>query len=84
MWPCFAVFGAVVWWNIVHDDPDTVGARGLTRLRQTTENDVVDVPNAVDDNTIERAEAEDDALASYNAYLAQLAHDERPRTWRRR
>ncbi len=33
MWPCFAVFGLVVWWQFVHDDPDMVGARGLKRLR---------------------------------------------------
>ncbi len=33
MWPCFAVFGLVVWWHFVHDDPDMVGARELKRLR---------------------------------------------------
>jgi hypothetical protein len=32
-WPAFAVFGIVVWWHLVHDDPETVGARGLARLR---------------------------------------------------
>ncbi len=84
MWPCLAVFGAVVWWHVIHDDPETVGARGLKRLRQATEDDTVDIPNAFGDEAIERAEAEDAALASYNAYLAQLARDERPRTWRRR
>lgn len=36
MWPCFAVFGVVFWWFLVHDDPDTVGARGLRRLRETS------------------------------------------------
>ncbi len=33
-WPCFAVFGTVVWWNAVHDDPETVGARALGRARR--------------------------------------------------
>jgi hypothetical protein len=32
-WPAFAVFGVFVWWHLVHDDPDTVGARGVARLR---------------------------------------------------
>lgn len=31
MWPCFAVFGTIFWWFLVHDDPDTLGARGLRR-----------------------------------------------------
>jgi hypothetical protein len=34
MWPCFAVFAVVLWWNLIHDDPDTVGARGLRRLQE--------------------------------------------------
>ena len=29
MWPCFAIFGIVFWWFLVHDDPDRLGARGL-------------------------------------------------------
>ena len=37
MWPCLAVFAVVLWWNLVHDDPETVGARGLRRLRQESE-----------------------------------------------
>ena len=81
MWPCFAVFGVVVWWHVIHDDPETVGRRGLRRLVQTTQHSPPDVPRL---DTIEQAEAEDPALASYNAYLAQLARDQRPRTWRRR
>lgn len=31
MWPCFAIFGIVFWWFLVHDDPDRLGARGLRR-----------------------------------------------------
>jgi hypothetical protein len=31
MWPCFALFGLVVWWQVIHDDPDTVGKRGMRR-----------------------------------------------------
>lgn len=32
-WPAFAVLGVYVWWHLVHLDPETVGARGLARLR---------------------------------------------------
>lgn len=35
MWPCFAVFGTIFWWFLVHDDPDSLGARAL-RPRATT------------------------------------------------
>lgn len=35
-WPVFAVLGVVVWWQLVHDDPELVGARGLARLRAAT------------------------------------------------
>jgi hypothetical protein len=38
MWPCFAVFGVVFWWFLVHDDPDRLGARGLRRLQQAQSN----------------------------------------------
>ena len=34
MWPCFAVFGTVFWWHFVHDDPDSLGRRGLQRLQR--------------------------------------------------
>lgn len=83
MWPCFAVFGSVVWWQFIHDDPATVGARGLRRLRRGADSGSTDVPDTGIDEAIERAESQDPALASYNAYLAQLARDEPSRTWRR-
>lgn len=74
-WPCFAVFGAVVWWNLVHDDPDTVGVRGLRRAQRTTVSGepvgvVVPVP---DDERLRMLEEQDPELAAYNDYLARLA-----------
>ena len=71
MWPCFAVFGTVLWWNIVHDDPDTVGARGVRRLRGVAEETAAARQAAVD-AALARAEEEDAELAAYNAYLAEL------------
>ncbi len=32
-WPVFALFGLVAWWWYVHADPETIGARGVARLR---------------------------------------------------
>ena len=92
MWPCFAVFGTVFWWHFVHDDPDTVGRRGLRRLQQqtTTTAGQPDQPGEATGETdpvalaLARAEAEDPELAAYNAYLAQLSRQARPSTWRSR
>ena len=95
MWPCFAVFGTVFWWHFVHDDPDTVGRRGLRRLQQSaaghhSPGDGDGEGGPTDDDPDERrdalarAEAEDPELAAYNAYLAALARDDRRRSRRRR
>jgi hypothetical protein len=32
-WPVFGVLGTVGWWQAIHDDPETVGRRGLLRAR---------------------------------------------------
>lgn len=83
MWPCFAVFGVVFWWFLVHDDPDSLGARGLRRQRPATEaTDGTETSRDDSDGAIARAEAEDPELAAYNAYLASVASQ--PKTWRRR
>ncbi len=33
-WPIFALFGLVFWWNIIHDDPNKVGHKGLILARK--------------------------------------------------
>ncbi|HXW31744.1 MAG TPA: hypothetical protein VEJ21_01530 [Acidimicrobiales bacterium] len=87
MWPCFAVFGTVFWWFLVHDDPNTLGARGL-RSAVTGAADVTGRSVALDDASslehrrLAQAEAEDAELADYNAYLSSLAAQQK--TWRRR
>jgi len=93
MWPGFAVFGTIFWWHFVHDDPESLGRRGLRRLqREEATGDLA--PRPVDRSAprdfdegelaLARAEAEDPELAAYNAYLAALAEDGRPGTWRAR
>jgi len=81
MWPVFALFGAVFWWFLVHDDPETLGRRGLRRL-QTDDAALRSAEQALRDATLEEAEAEDPELAAYNAYLASLSREARPGTWR--
>jgi hypothetical protein len=88
MWPCFAVFGVIFWWFLVHDDPDTVGARGLRRQKATARSERADgvgwsgTPSPDDNERLADAEAEDPELAAYNAYLTALAGEEK--NWRRR
>jgi sugar phosphate permease len=84
MWPSFAVFGVIFWWYLVHDDPESVGSKGLRRIREAAESSVdSDDPAAVADRMIELAEEEDPELAQYNAYLAELARSGRSRSWTR-
>ena len=82
MWPAFAVFGVVLWWHLVHDDPDTVGARGLRRLKEEAPTAAPE-QQSVPDDPIAKAEAEDAELAAYNAYLAELHRGPQTKTWRR-
>ena len=88
MWPCFAIFGVIFWWFLVHDDPDTMGARGLRRQKTTAgpgpADDVGSTGTSSPDESarLARAEAEDPELAAYNAYLTALAGQEK--NWRRR
>jgi DNA-binding transcriptional regulator of glucitol operon len=77
-WPCFAVFAVFAWWNFIHDDPDSVGARALRRLS---------APKPVRphaDEPRQPAAADDAELAAYNAYLASLAERDAPKSWKRR
>lgn len=86
MWPCFAVFGIVFWWFLVHDDPDRLGARGLRRQIAGPAHDLghaqggapAELPGrpgagAEEARRLAEAEADDPELARYNAYLAALA-----------
>ncbi|MGB9112836.1 MAG: hypothetical protein WCF24_08940 [Acidimicrobiales bacterium] len=76
-WPCFAVFGVVAWWNLVHDDPDSVGARALRKQsapKPAQRASPVELP---------RNEPDDEELVAYNAYLAALSERGAPKTWKR-
>ena len=80
-WPGIAAFAGYVWWSLVHDDPDTVGARGLARLRRSGHAAGRPLsPEAPPRVVI--SDAEDPKLAAYNRYLASLAAGGRRKTWR--
>jgi hypothetical protein len=84
MWPCFAVFSVVLWWSLIHDDPETVGARGLRRMQEETVSAAAPEPEpGAPDDAIARAEEEDAELAAYNAYLAELGRGGGTKSWRR-
>lgn len=79
-WPCFALFGVVVWWNLVHDDPETVGSRALRRTRPS---DPAAAAPVLDAERLAAEEAEDPQLAAYNEYLQRLADGAPDHGWRR-
>ena len=87
MWPCFAVLATVFWWFLVHDDPDTLGARGL-RASANAEGGgpaaapAGPAPGSDAEVRLTELEADDPELAAYNAYLSSLAG--REKSWRRR
>lgn len=82
-WPAFAVFGAVVWWNLIHDDPESIGSRALRRARrQAAAGPGPDLPVVESDDLKARIAEDDPEMAAYNAYLASLA-EQGPKTWRR-
>lgn len=79
-WPAFAIFGVVVWWNFLHDDPEAHGNRRLRVLRRRQD---TAGPDVVATSTTYRTREEDPTLGAYNDYLEQLAQQNRPKTWRR-
>ncbi len=76
-WPCFAVFGVVAWWNLIHDDPNSVGTRALRKLTAAKPEQParhLEPPHDAPD---------DEELVAYNAYLAALSKRGAPKTWKR-
>ncbi len=83
-WPAFAIFGAVVWWNLIHDEPGERKTRIVRRPRRAAPSgrDVSEVP-VLEPELAQQVAEEDPEMAAYNAYLASLA-EQGPKTWRQR
>ena len=77
-WPVFALFGIVLWWNFVHDDPEAHGTRRLVAIRRERREE----PQGALASVVRRKDQEDDGLRAYNDYLEQLARQDRRKTWR--
>lgn len=81
-WPAFAIFGAVVWWNLIHDEPTVPGGRSARLARrQAVSGPGPSLADDLDEEARALVAAEDPEMAAYNAYLATLA-EEAPKTWR--
>ena len=76
-WPIFAVLGVIAWWQLVHDDPDTVGHRARARPARADEPSPAPAPPPWEDDP-----AGDPERAAYNRYLAGLATSGRRKSWR--
>ncbi len=99
MWPCFAVFGIIFWWYLVHDDPDSLGARGLRRAQEAggggpVAGSIAAVTSPSHDakggapspltKGADPHDGEDSGDAELAAYNAYLASlAEQPKSWRR-
>jgi hypothetical protein len=81
-WPVFGIFGVVFWWHMIHDDPETIGARGLARARRLAEEKGETLGDAVTLG-VRRKEDEDEELSAYNDYLAELASANERKSWRK-
>ncbi len=70
-WPFFALYAVYLWWKLVHEAPGTpVDAEQSGSSAEPTKG--VSAP------AVPAAATEDDELAAYNRYLAELdAHDRR-------
>lgn len=75
-WPFFAAFAVVAWWQLLHDDPETVGRRGLERTRAAS-----GLRDEAPAWAVEPGPGDED-LVAYNRYLAGLAASGRRKTWR--
>ncbi len=78
-WPVLAIIALIVWWLLVHTDPDKVGARAQRRMLERAQEE--GLPEA--QHAIRRREEEDPELAAYNDRLAELTASGQAKTWRR-
>jgi hypothetical protein len=88
-WPIFAVLGVIAWWQLVHDDPGTVGHRALRHMAAPTgaasgpDPGPASGPDPGREAVVLSPEyGGDPELTAYNRYLAELAASGRRKSWR--
>jgi len=67
-WPIFGAYAAFMWWKLVHDEPAPADAPGPR-----------DEADEGDEEA--RGDDQDDELAEYNRYLADLNASGRQKRW---
>jgi hypothetical protein len=74
-WPFFAAYAVYMWWRLLHAAPD--GAPAAPAAAPAAGSATKGATPAEEHVREEKQEQEDDDLAAYNAYLAQLAARDR-------
>ena len=75
-WPFFAALAGVMWWQQVHESPDSIGLRTLARRARTPDGSSPTDPRWKADDS------DDPEMAAYNRYLAGLNASGRRKSWR--
>ena len=76
-WPLFALYAIYMWWKLVHEPMDDAPVRGPAAEPGARRADQSDQGHGVP----EPAGQEDEDLAAYNRYLADLHTSGRPKRW---
>ena len=89
-WPFFAGYAVYLWWHLVHEQPARVGSAvaAAPPTEATTEVEAAGRPGeeaaatgADQDQDRDQEDGEDEELAAYNRYLAELDASGRQKRW---
>ncbi len=72
-WPIFALYAIYMWWKLVHELPAGVGAPGA--------HEAASDEAGPGKGPAPGSPEEDEELAAYNRYLAELNESGRPKRW---
>jgi hypothetical protein len=83
-WPVLAGVVVYMWWDLLHDRPksEAGGEQAASASPDGDERSVGIEPSSVPDAVPRYREDEDEDLAAYNRYLAELSASGRRKTWR--
>jgi len=76
-WPLFAAYAVYMWWRLLHESSPATSPP--VPAETASGEQAIDAPEAtpIDGPGLEPGEDEDPELAAYNAYLAELAEQDR-------
>lgn len=85
-WPFFAGYAVYLWWHLVHEQPARAGSAvaAAPPAEATTEVEAAGRPSeetAAAGADQDEGDDEDEELAAYNRYLAELDASGRPKRW---